>query len=224
MDKIKFLIVTGGASGIGNAIIEQSKKDYQEVYNLGIQAHNRRECNVKDFHCNIRDGDAVKKTMETIIADAKAEYHLLSNAGIFIPTDFLNQTAKEIKTVIDLNFTGNLFVLQAFINRIEETNSFGRIVVVNSISATYPGGSMMTVYSATKAAMLRARKDLSNYPQIAINAIRPGKDLVKKGQACKVSADHLVDIIKEMFFKWPESITGTDLVIDCGVTAKKGRF
>ena len=74
---------------------------------------------------------------------------LLANAGHGLGRAFLDQSFDEIRSVIDTNITGTLYLLQNVAARMREAGS-GRILITGSIAGFMPG-TFQAVYNGSKA-------------------------------------------------------------------------
>ncbi len=232
------LIVTGGSSGIGEAVLLELQNKVNSVSNIDQQ-----------IGIDVRDYDSVLEVMQkTIIANE--ENFLFSNAGVAFFTnnkgqvvDFASAPISQLHDMVDINLKGQINVLHAFIKTITEKNATGNIVVTSSISAFHSGGVNMAVYDATKAAISALAQRLVPYSNTRINIIEPGSirtniggwnpdfsantqglNLVKQGQDSdqqslgrEVSLEQIVNVVCFLFFE-NHGMNGSKIVIDEGLT------
>lgn len=158
----KVAIVTGGASGLGKAIVELLLQSGTRVAVLDInqEALNSLEAseNILKIVCDITKEKEVAKAIEKTRVKFQKIDILVNNAGILYSEPLINIMSKEKRhsiekwqKVIDINLTAP-FVLSSYVaeqmvmNRIK-----GVIVNISSISAK--GNAGQSAYSAAKAGL-----------------------------------------------------------------------
>lgn len=104
---------------------------------------------------------------------------VFNNAGLMLPGAIGAQPQKEWESQIDLNVTGAMRVIQAFIPQLEEAAAQGKVVdLINtsSIAGQYVYG-YFAVYSATKAFVSHLTRHLRlelGPKNIRVSVIEPG--------------------------------------------------
>lgn len=104
---------------------------------------------------------------------------VFNNAGLMLPGAIGAQPQKEWESQIDLNVTGAMRVIQAFIPQLEEAAAHGKVVdLINtsSIAGQYVYG-YFAVYSATKAFVSHLTRHLRlelGPKNIRVSVIEPG--------------------------------------------------
>lgn len=158
----KVIIVTGGASGIGYAVVEELLADGAKVVVCDIAA------NAPDFKGATADNMLYVKTDVTSHADVKAMMDkvvatfgtvdvLVNNAGINIPRLLVDEAGKyeldEIvwDKVMNVNLKGLFFCSQEAV-RIMKAKKDG-VVINMSSECGLEGSEGQSVYAATKAAV-----------------------------------------------------------------------
>jgi len=158
----KVLIVTGGASGIGRAVVLELLKQDAKVCALDINKKGLEETmslvsKEKREHLSIHKLDVTNE--EEIIAvkeDVLKRWHhidgLINVAGIIQP--FISVEKLEyakIKQVMDINFYGPLMLIKTFLSNLKERPE-AYILNVASMGAFIPVPGQ-TIYGASKAAL-----------------------------------------------------------------------
>lgn len=180
MTKVAF--VTGGAKGIGSAIVKRFIKDGYKVaftYNnseeKALELENESGENCKAYKLDITDSNAVN----TVVADIEKNFGeinvLVNNAGIAEQTLFTDITDDMWHKMIETNLSGAFYcsraVLKYMINR-----KNGKIINISSIWGE-TGGSCEVHYSASKAGLIGMTKALSKevgLSGITVNCVSPG--------------------------------------------------
>jgi sorbitol-6-phosphate 2-dehydrogenase len=183
-------IVTGGASGIGKAIVKKLLEAGADVIIGDINENEGRktleelnefkdklEFIKTDVSKKIEVENLVKKTIEKF---KKIDY-LVNNAGILIPRLLVDPQGKEEITeeifdkMVNINQKGYLLCAQAVVR---EMIKKGKGVIVNMASeSALEGSEGQSVYAATKAAIYSFTrswaKELGKY-KIRVVGVAPG--------------------------------------------------
>lgn len=161
---VRRAVVTGGASGLGEAC-----------------AKRLREAGVEVVSIDRAEGvDAVVDVTRRDDVDAFVAQHgpfdvLVNSAGIVGPNaDFVDVPAADWERTIAVNLTGTFHMSQAVVPGMTE-RGWGRIVNIASI-AGMEGNPRLTAYSASKAAVIGLTKALGKElatTGVLVNAIAP---------------------------------------------------
>lgn len=152
------VLVTGGASGIGQAIAKTFSDLGNRVLICGrspekLAVAKRANPSFDVFLCDITRLDQVQKMFEGIAERHPGLNVLVNNAGSLAPSDFLSDDGAlpKAQQEIETNFLGALSVTKSampFLLR----NGNAAIITISSIVAVVPM-PRAAVYSATKAAL-----------------------------------------------------------------------
>ncbi|MCL2695212.1 MAG: SDR family oxidoreductase [Clostridiales bacterium] len=155
----KTAIVTGAASGIGLALVEEllesgaAKVVMADINEAALAEHEARlGARVKGIRCNVMQ----EENVQALIAEAAAFFGgridlLFNNAGAGFVGWFENMTNADWKTAFDLNFYSALYGMRAALP-IMKAQGGGQIV--NTISAVaFMPMAEQTRYAASKAAL-----------------------------------------------------------------------
>ena len=180
MTKVAF--VTGGAKGIGSAIVKRFIKDgykvaftYNNSEDKAKSLANELGENCKAYKLDITDSNAVN----TVIADVENTFGeifvLVNNAGIAEQALFTDITDEMWHKMIETNLSGAFYcsraVLKYMINR-----KCGKIINISSIWGE-TGGSCEVHYSSAKAGLIGMTKALAKevgLSGITVNCVSPG--------------------------------------------------
>jgi NAD(P)-dependent dehydrogenase (short-subunit alcohol dehydrogenase family) len=161
-------IVTGGASGIGSAVVDRLGKAGKNVVVWDVRGG--------DIDCDISDPDAVSAAIAKTLADYGAPDRLVSCAGVGASGLLLEATPADWRRVIDTNLTGTWLTMRAVARAMIEAGSTGSIVAVTSISGTVADRDM-GAYCVSKAGvdmLVRVAATEWGAHGIRVNAVAPG--------------------------------------------------
>ncbi len=181
----KIAVVTGGASGIGEAAVRALCSDGMSVvinYN-GSEAKAEAlaaELSFKGFDvmtakADVSDSSAVNEMFAKISSDFGNPYVLVCNSGIAQQKLFTDITDGDWNRMIGVNLTGVFNCCRAVLPfMIREKN--GRIITISSMWGQV-GASCEVHYSAAKAGVIGLTKALAQEVApsgITVNCIAPG--------------------------------------------------
>ncbi len=160
------VLVTGGAAGIGRAIVQRCRDDgYQPV------VIDREGDGV--IKADLANPDETAQALDRALSDGPIT-RLVNNVGIIRPGPVEEQSWDDLDAVVALNLRCALQCLKALLPGMKDAG-FGRVVNMSSRAAI--GKELRTVYAATKAGLQGMAKvwalELGGYG-ITANAIGPG--------------------------------------------------
>ncbi len=178
-------IVTGGAKGIGRAIVKElANKGINVVANYNTSEKQARELkeelqeqghNIEIYKADVSKKEEVKNLVEY----AKKAYGdidiLINNAGIDLWKMFIDTTEEEWNTILQTNLTSAFYTTQEVLKDMIK-NKKGCIINISSIWGL-TGASCEVAYSVTKAGLDGLTKSLAKElapSNIRVNAIAPG--------------------------------------------------
>ena len=168
-------VVTGGASGIGNAVTSRliSEGAHVTVWDLDTDALTNFDASkVNGSVVNLTDADAVYAARDAVLAARGGIDILVCSAGITGPNCPISEYSEEAwKTVFDVNMHGLFYSNKAVIPAMTDAG-YGRIVNIASVAGK-EGNPNASAYSASKAAVIGFTKSL-------------GKELATTGVAANV--------------------------------------
>ena len=178
----KVALVTGGAKGIGSAIVKRLIKDGYKVaftYNnsedkaVSLCAELGENC--KAYKFDITDSNTVKNVIEDIEKNFGEIAVLVNNAGIAEQALFTDITDEMWHRMIETNLSGAFYCSRAVLKYMINRKS-GKIINISSIWGE-TGGSCEVHYSASKAGLIGMTKALAKevgLSGITVNSVSPG--------------------------------------------------
>jgi 3-oxoacyl-[acyl-carrier protein] reductase len=176
-------VVTGGARGIGRAIVERyAAADALTVYAMdvgfdGFDEVTAKHGSVKPVSLDVTDAAAVQVAVERIHTDEGRIDVLVNNAGITRDNLLQKMTDDEWNAVIAVNLTG-VFHMGRAIGPLMMEQGAGSIVNMASVVAL-TGNVGQSNYAASKGGVVSLTKTWAKEfarkgAQVRVNAIAPG--------------------------------------------------
>jgi 3-oxoacyl-[acyl-carrier protein] reductase len=182
--KDKVTIVTGGASGIGRAIVERFAQEGAGVVICDVNLNSAQELSsqlkeegVKSeaFEVDVSDSSQVEKVVNNITEKFKRIDVLVNNAGISKDSLLIRTDPSDWDKVLAVNLKG-AFNFTRSVARVMMKQRYGRIVNITSVVGIM-GNAGQSSYSASKAGLIGLTKSTAKELAsrgITVNAVAPG--------------------------------------------------
>jgi len=248
--KLKFrgktAIISGGSGGIGLSIVKKLIDSKIYILILDIKNPPKKILSnkfVSFYQLDLTNFKDTKKIILQYIKSKKRIDYLINAAGVLLFNKDVGIEKIDLKIwnkVFDINLNSMVYLLKNVIPLMKKQR-FGSIVNISSVDALRGDDKPQDAYGASKAAMIRLSKSLAiqfaSY-NIRSNTILPGpidtsmQDRWKKNPKAKKLLANLIplkrigkpeDISNTVLFLLSDNssfITGTEIVIDGGITAK----
>jgi NAD(P)-dependent dehydrogenase (short-subunit alcohol dehydrogenase family) len=245
----KNVIVTGAGQGIGRAVAERFARDGADVMLIGRRPEPLeqavREIEATGWRAWAHPADVSDSTqVEEAVAAAMARWGridvLVNNAGIAEEVPFLEIEDAGWDRVIATNLRGAFLMAQRVARKQVEAGG-GSIIHIASIDASGGDGPYAS-YNASKAGLLGLNRTMAlelGPHGIRVNCVSPG--FTHTDMTESAVPPELMDYLVNRFDRVPmrrlvkpeeiaaacaflasddaSAITGTDLTVDCGLTA-----
>lgn len=184
----KVTVVTGGASGIGEAvsssfaaagsdiaIIDIDKKGGKE---LAEELSRKNNIKARFYYCDISDFDMVGIVAGNILYDLSRIDNLITAAGYNSKVDIRDLDIKEWERAVGVNLNGTFFLIKAFLDQMLKQKKANIIIIGSATNVTGSGGGLH--YAATKMAQYGLVKGLSY-------------ELLPEGIRSNIITPHIID-------------------------------
>ncbi len=239
-------LITGGSGGIGLSIVKKLIENKIKVIILDINAPNKKILLHKLVEFEQTDLSSYKN-LQSCLKKIKKKYkkidYVINAAGVLWFDKDISLEKISLNTwekVLSINLNSIVIVLQCILP-IMKKNKFGSIVHISSIDALSGDDKPQDAYGSSKAALLRLSKSISiQYASknIRSNSILPGPIETPMQKRWKQNPDSKknlskiiplqrvgkpIDIANSTIFLLSDEssfITGTELIVDGGLTAR----
>ncbi len=253
----KTILITGGGSGLGLAMakgfaatgasIAICGRTEKKLHKACSEIKQEREgCVAKYYVTDVRDHDAVKGMIDSIVSDFGSLEGLVNNAAGNFLSASEDLTPGGFKAVVDIVLHGSFNCTHAFGNYLIKQKKEGSILNIVTTYAENTGSAFVLPSACSKAGVLAMTKSLAyewaEYG-IRVNAIAPGP-FPTKGAWTRLVPDKMVDkfYLKKIPLKrygehrelanlavflmsdLAPYITGESVTIDGGERLKAGQF
>ncbi|HJR25488.1 MAG TPA: SDR family oxidoreductase [Acidimicrobiales bacterium] len=179
----KVAVVTGGAAGLGRAMVERFAEEGARVVVADIDADAGTAVvaglgDVAAFQqTDVTDADQVQALVDTTVERFGGLHVMVNNAGVgSAMARFLHDDLTDFRRVMDIDVLGVLLGCQRAARHMKEHGG-GSIVNVSSTAGLDAGAALVT-YRAAKAAVIHASRsialDVAQYG-IRVNCLVPGQ-------------------------------------------------
>ena len=180
--KDKVAVVTGGAQGIGEAMVRAYASEGAHVV-VADMAVAKAEALARELggkamavRLDVRDQGSVEAMVKAVVERLGGIDILVNNAAIFEMEPVLEVTEASFDKQFAINVKGLFFTLQAVARQMVAQGRGGKIINMSS-QAGRRGEALVTVYCATKAAVISITQSTGLgliKHGINVNAIAPG--------------------------------------------------
>ncbi len=222
----KVALVTGGSSGIGEAVARMLAGNGASVAVVASSNHDKAAAvcdaikaeggSATPWVADVRSADGVAELVAAVKGRHGAIDLLVNSAGVYYPTPVGETAEVESDRMLDINVKGVWNCINAVVPVMKEAGG-GKIVNISSVAA-FVGIGSFALYCASKAAIMMMTRslacDLAPF-NININAIAPGNTETPMNEGFRTdpaNAEYLAAMEKatpsNTTFSKPEEIAG----------------
>ena len=206
------ILVTGGATGIGEAIVAGFARQGARVAFLDVQDGPAQALAEKLAaegcpkplykHCDLADLARLKAAIEEIAEELGAIDGLVNNAGNDVRHRIEDVTPEYWERSMAVNLRPQFFTVQAVLPHMRKTGG-GSIVNMSSISWVIPSTGL-PLYVTAKAAIVGLTRTLAHElgrDNIRVNAVMPGAIATEKQKRLVYTPEYSAEIMSNQAIK-----------------------
>ena len=206
------VLVTGGATGIGESLVTQFARQGSRVAFFDIQDAPARRlvqiltaegCPVPHYlHCDLTDVAALNRCVEAVVGAWGAIHILVNNAANDQRHTIEEVTPDSWDRSMSLNLRPQFFMIQAVLPAMRKAGQ-GSIVNMSSISWMVPSTGL-PVYTTAKAAIVGLTRTMAHElgPEgIRVNAVLPGAIVTERQKRLWYTPEYKAKIMASQALK-----------------------
>jgi len=207
----RVVLVTGGASGIGEAIVTEfalqgAKVCFFDIEDEAADLVTTRLSSLRTppvyYSCDLTDIAAVQHTVQNVVDHFGTVDVLVNNAGNDTRHKISDVTSEFWDYTIAINLKHQFFVTQAIIPSMERAQR-GSIINMSSIGWIIPSINQ-AVYVTAKAAIVGMTRTLAHElgsSNIRVNSIMPGAVLTERQQRLWLTEAYKAEVLSRQALK-----------------------
>jgi NAD(P)-dependent dehydrogenase (short-subunit alcohol dehydrogenase family) len=208
----RVVVITGGATGIGEAIVEAFSMQRAQVVFLDIADDAGRMLTEKltaaggatpvYHHCDLTNIAEVRRTVQNIEQRFGAVDVLVNNAGNDLRHRVAEVTPEFWDQTIAVNLKHQFFMAQAVIPSMQQAQR-GSIINMSSIGWVIPSTNQV-VYVTAKAAVVGMTRTLAHElgsDNIRVNCIMPGAILTERQKQLWLTPEYTAHVLANQALK-----------------------
>ncbi len=202
----RVVVVTGGASGIGEAIVEAFVEQSARVAFLDMQVEAGKALGVRVgaefFACDLTDVEALRAVVARIVLKYGAVDVLVNNAGNDTRHAVEQVTPESWDQGIAVNLKQQFFMAQAVLPGMRAAGR-GSIVNMSSIGWVIPSTGL-PVYVTAKAAIVGMTRTLAHEvgkDGVRVNCVMPGAILTERQRRLWLTPEYEAEVLSRQAIK-----------------------
>jgi NAD(P)-dependent dehydrogenase (short-subunit alcohol dehydrogenase family) len=208
----RVIIVTGGATGIGEALVEAFAMQNAHVAFLDVQDEAAEQLTKRltldgaivpvYYHCDLTNIGEVHHTVQIILGRFHKVDVLVNNAGNDTRHKIAEVTSEYWDEAIAVNLKHQFFMSQAVIPSMQKAQR-GTIINMSSIGWVIPSTNQV-VYVTAKAAIVGLTRTLAHElgaDNIRVNCVMPGAILTERQQRLWITEAYKTEILANQALK-----------------------
>ena len=168
-------LVTGGANGIGRAIVERFVAEGASVATVDVEPAAGFGANVLAIQRDLAETDDLDALVDEVEEKLGPLDVLVNNAGVYEPAQAVDLSIASYRRVLAVNLDAPIFLATRAARGMIE-RGYGRIVNITSIHGRF-GEELALSYDAAKGGLEQATRTLAielSRHGVLVNAVAPG--------------------------------------------------
>lgn len=154
----QIVVITGGASGIGELIANTLAVRSVTTVVLDVNPIVTENYNITYYKCDVSKWEEVEAVAKQIVEEVGHPTILINNAGVVQGKCLVDLDPEDVKQTFNTNVLSSFWTLKAFLPEMIKRGT-GHIVTMSSVLGLV-GVAQMTDYSASKAALVNLSESL----------------------------------------------------------------
>ena len=204
--KQRRIFITGGASGLGEALSERYAAaqwavcfgDIHKKRGLALEkAMLQRGHTVKFLPCDVCSESELQKALDWMVTEWGGVDTVVNNAGVAVAGPFHDTPLSDWQWIIDINLLGVVRGCQIFLRQFQK-QGFGQIINIAS-AAGLIHLPKMGPYNATKAAVVALSETIRlEYPQFKVSVVCPTFFKTRLSESLRTTDSSLTDDMRHL--------------------------
>ncbi len=172
---MKYVVITGGASGMGRATAELLAQNGYHVFSCDIKKHGEERENITQLQVDVTDSKSLQRAFEYVSTQTDKLDGVINFAGIIMMNSLIEISEEDFVKIFNINLFGAFRTNKAFFPLVK--NGGGKIIITTSELAPNKILPFNAIYAISK-------KSLDAYAQgltmelgllgIPVVTLRPG--------------------------------------------------
>jgi len=154
----QIVVITGGASGVGELLANTLAVKSVTVVVLDVKPIQTQNYNIAYYKCDVSKWEEVEAVSKQVIEEIGQPTIIVNNAGVVQGKLILDLSPEDIQQTFGVNILAHFWILKAFLPGMIEKKK-GHIVTMSSNLGIH-GVAQMTDYGASKAALINLNRSL----------------------------------------------------------------
>ncbi|OJT12525.1 Short-chain dehydrogenase/reductase family 16C member 6 [Trametes pubescens] len=154
----QLVVITGGASGLGELVANTLAVRNVLVVVLDVKPIQTENHNITYYKCDVSKWEEVEAVSKRIVEELGHPTMLINNAGVVQGKAILDLTPEDVQQTFAVNTLAHFWTLKAFLPQMIKEKT-GHIMNISS-AAGMVGMARLTDYGASKAALINLHESL----------------------------------------------------------------
>lgn len=175
----QIVLITGGASGVGELLANTLAVRNITVIVLDVKVPQFDNDNITFYQCDISQWSAVEKVAKQIVEEIGHPTVIVNNAGVVQGKTLIELEEADVQQTMGVNVLGHFWTLKAFLPEIIKQKT-GHIITVSSVMG-FGGAARVADYAASKFALVGLHESLRyeldkvyKAPKVRTTLLAPG--------------------------------------------------